>query len=157
MAHALDQAHKQALVIMAKFSSKKKDGSGIVKLKFVVEKLQKKLLMGRNKTSTYKEGSDSTYVPDDVKEGHFAVIAEGGEEPKRFVMPLSCLTNSTFLRLLEQAEEEYGFDHEGALTIPCRPNELERILHAQQWQEGGSETAGLRWTSCNKSMALQSY
>ncbi|KAE9585772.1 hypothetical protein Lal_00010031 [Lupinus albus] len=131
---------------MAKLSIKKKGGKGsIVKFKFVVEKLQKKLLLVRNKTSSnfdkYEEGgSDSSYVPDDVKEGHFAVIAEGGEEPKRLVMPLSCLTNSTFLRLLEQAEEEYGYDHEGALTFPCRPSELERIL-TQQWK--GSQTCGV--------------
>ncbi|TKY48566.1 Auxin-responsive protein SAUR32 [Spatholobus suberectus] len=124
-------------------SSKKKSVGGIVKFKFVVEKLQKRLLQGRN-----KEG-----CPEDVKEGHFAVIAEGGEEQKRFVLPLSCLNNPTFLKLLEQAEEEYGFDHEGALTIPCRPSELERIL-AQQWhQEGTTETTGLRWT-CKKSMVF---
>ncbi|XP_027343376.1 auxin-responsive protein SAUR50 [Abrus precatorius] len=128
-------------------SSKKKGGSGIVKFKFVVEKLQKRLLLGRN-----KEGCDSTYVPEDVKEGHFAVIAEGGEEPKRFVLPLSCLNNPTFLKLLEEAAEEYGFDHEGALTIPCRPSELERIL-AQQWHGQRTETTGLRWT-CNKTMVF---
>ncbi|XP_045805752.1 auxin-responsive protein SAUR50-like [Trifolium pratense] len=115
---------------MAKFivrnSNKKKNGGSIVKL---IEKLQKKILLGRNK-------STSTYVPEDVKEGHFAVIAEDrkeDQEPKRFVLPLSCLTNPTFVRLLEQAEEEYGFDHEGALTIPCKPSELHKML--QQWQQ----------------------
>ncbi|XP_012571203.1 auxin-responsive protein SAUR21 [Cicer arietinum] len=110
---------------------KNKSGS-IVKL---IEKLQKRLLIGRNK-------STSTYVPEDVKEGHFGVIAEGGkeEESKRFVLPLRCLTNPTFVRLLEQAEEEYGFDHEGALTIPCNPSELHKMLQ-KQWQqeEGGAE------------------
>ncbi|KAK7324912.1 hypothetical protein VNO77_28853 [Canavalia gladiata] len=137
---------------MAKLSvrssnSKKKGASGIVMFKFVVEKLQKRLLLGRN-----KEYCDSTYVPEDVKEGHFAVIAEGGEEPKRFVLPLSCLSNPTFLGLLEQAAEEYGFDHEGALSIPCRPSELERIL-AQQWHEHGTQTTGLSWT-CSKTMVF---
>ncbi|KAL2332009.1 hypothetical protein Fmac_019590 [Flemingia macrophylla] len=99
-----------------------------IKFKLVVEKLQKRLLLRRS-----KEGCDSnsTYVPEDVKEGHFAVIAECGEEQKRFVLPLSCLANPTFLKLLEQAEEEYGFDHEGAVTIPCRPSEIERILTHQ--------------------------
>ncbi|KAG4978636.1 hypothetical protein JHK82_037916 [Glycine max] len=130
-------------------SSKKKSVvGGIVKFKFVVEKLQKRLLMGRN-----KEGCDSSlnssYVPEDVKEGHFAVIAEGGEEQKRFVLPLSCLTNPTILKLLEQAEEEYGFDHGGAVTIPCRPCELESIL-AHQWHTQ-TTTTGPRWT-CRKSM-----
>lgn len=122
-------------------SSKKKGGSssGIVKLKyFVVEKLLQKRL--KSSSSCYQEeGSSTYYVPEDVKEGHFAVIAEGAgngkeeclEEPKRFVLPLSCLTNPTFVRLLEEAAEEYGFDHEGALTIPCRPSHLQRILLQQ--------------------------
>jgi len=90
-------------------------------------------------------------VPEDVKEGHFAVIAEGGEEQKRFVLPLSCLTNPTILKLLEQAEEEYGFDHGGAVTIPCRPCELESIL-AHQWHTQ-TTTTGPRWT-CRKSMVF---
>ncbi|KAJ1425909.1 Small auxin-up RNA [Sesbania bispinosa] len=140
---------------MAKLSgvrnSSKKGGSGIVKFKFVVEKLHKRLLLGRNKGSSDFDRYEQ--VPEDVKEGHFAVIAEGGEEPKRFVLPLSCLTNPMFLRLLERAAEEYGFDHEGALTIPCRPSELERIL-AQQWQQQQEDH---QTTACNKSSFFHNY
>ncbi|XP_057451086.1 auxin-responsive protein SAUR71-like [Lotus japonicus] len=91
---------------------------GISKFKIVFKKLQKIFLL-RGRTN---------------KEGHFAVIADDGEEQKRFVVPLSCLRNSTFVRLLEQAAEDYGFDQGGVLTIPCRPNELEMLL-AQQWQQ----------------------
>ncbi|KAK7402107.1 hypothetical protein VNO78_14114 [Psophocarpus tetragonolobus] len=136
---------------MAKFSvsssGKKKSVGGIVKFKFVVEKLQKRLLLGRNKQVC---DSKSRYVPEDVKEGHFAVIAEGGEEQKRFVLPLSCLNNPTFLKLLEQAEEEYGFDHEGALTIPCRPSQLERILAHQD----PTQTITSLRTTCTKSIVF---
>lgn len=117
---------------MAKFSSKKK--GGMVKLKVVVEKIQKKLLPGM------KSSSESRCVPEDVKEGHFAVIAEDGEEPRRFVVPLSCLTQPCFLRLLEEAAEEYGFDQEGALTIPCSPRELERILEYMSY--------AISWNAC---------
>ncbi|CAK8536194.1 unnamed protein product [Lathyrus sativus] len=141
---------------MAKFnvrgtsSNRKKSRGSIVKL---IEKLQKRLLLVRNKSS-------STYVPEDVKEGHFAVIAEGmkEQESERFVLPLSCLTNPIFVKLLEQAEEEYGFDHEGALTIPCKPSELHKML--QQWQheeEGGAHETGTTWNSCNNSMVFQNY
>ncbi|EXC16179.1 hypothetical protein L484_024347 [Morus notabilis] len=69
-----------------------------------------------------------TIVPDDVKEGHFAVFAAKGAEKKRFIVKLECLNSPTFLRLLEQAEEEYGFEQTGALVVPCRPEELHRIL-----------------------------
>ncbi|KAM1803856.1 hypothetical protein ACFX12_029787 [Malus domestica] len=113
-----------------------KKNKSIVKLKIVVEKLQRSLSLGRSKPSNYSD-ANSTNVPEDVKEGHFAVIAVDGDEPKRFVMSLSYLTHPTFLKLLEQAAEEYGFDHEGALTIPCQPSELEKILDDRQWQEEG--------------------
>ncbi|KAK9266374.1 hypothetical protein L1049_013984 [Liquidambar formosana] len=131
-------------------SSKKK--SGIVRLKLVVEKLQKSLSLGKKWASNldkFEEVTDPTTVPDDVKEGHFAVMAVDDEEPRRFVVPLTYLTHPAFLRLLEQAAEEYGFDHEGALTIPCRPCELERIL-AEQWQEErhSSTSVGVDWGSC---------
>jgi SAUR family protein len=89
--------------------------------------------LGRKSNSDF--GSDLTYVPQDVKEGHFAVIAADGGQMKRFVVALSYLSHPRFLDLLEQAAEEYGFDREGALTIPCPPSDLEKILHDEQWQQ----------------------
>ncbi|OIT22245.1 PREDICTED: auxin-responsive protein SAUR50-like [Nicotiana attenuata] len=106
----------------------KKNKSGIVNLKVMVAKLQKSLLLGKKLPSDDYFDEPENDVPEDVKEGHFAVVAAEDDEVKRFVVPLSCLTHPTFLRLLEQAYEEYGFDHEGALTVPCRPSEMERIL-----------------------------
>lgn len=127
---------------MAKHSTGSKKKSRIVKLKIVVERLHRSLLLGRK--------SNSYYVPEDVKEGHFAVMAVGYEQPKRFVIPLSYLSHPRFLQLLEQAAEEYGFDHAGALTIPCRPCELERIV-AERWQDGDGDssdhTVGVNWGS----------
>ncbi|OMO72475.1 Auxin responsive SAUR protein [Corchorus capsularis] len=67
-------------------------------------------------------------IPKDVKEGHFAVIAVKGGNPKRFILELSYLRNPAFLKLLEQAKEEYGFQQMGALTVPCHPEELQNIL-----------------------------
>ncbi|RVX20363.1 hypothetical protein CK203_004647 [Vitis vinifera] len=107
---------------MAKFrSNSAKKKNGIVRLKIVVEKLQKSLSLGKKSASDYddlEEVIDSAYVPPDVKEGHFA-----------------------------QSAEEYGFDHEGALTIPCRPSELERLL-AEQWQPERDPSVGANWDSC---------
>lgn len=115
---------KRAFVMANKFSRRKSWGkkkNGIVKLKVVVEKLQRSFLLG-------KKSYDEVDVPEDVKEGHFAVIAEDEDEMKRFVVPLSYLSRPIFLSLLEQAADEYGFDHGGALTIPCRPAHLQMIL-----------------------------
>ncbi|KAI3450606.1 hypothetical protein Pfo_007271 [Paulownia fortunei] len=124
----------------------------IVNLKIVVKRLQKSLTLGKKSSSDV----DEIAVPDDVKEGHFAVIAVDDDVLKRFIVPLSSLTRPSFLRLLEQAAEEHGFDDEGALTVPCRPSELEWIL-AEQWaEERGSRVTGGgaadKWGSYNKTM-----
>ena len=95
-------------------------------LRVFIGKLQKRF-------SILAEASDDEFevpkvVPVDVKEGHFAVVAMKGSEKKRFVVKIECLNNPSFLRLLEQAEQEYGFEQAGALVVPCRPQELEKIL-----------------------------
>lgn len=69
-----------------------------------------------------------TRVPEDVREGHFAVIAMQGEERKRFVVELDYLTDPAFLRLLEEAGEEYGYEQKGALALPCMPHEIQNII-----------------------------
>lgn len=141
---------------MAKSRANGKKKNGIVKLKIAVEKLQKGLFSIKKSPSEqvddYEENAESLNVPDDVKEGHFAVIALDDNELKRFIIPLSFLTHPSFLRLLEQAAEEYGFDHQGALTIPCRPSKLEQILAEQCVEERGSRVGTVNWGSCSKTM-----
>ncbi|CAN1163369.1 Protein SMALL AUXIN UP-REGULATED RNA 51 [Linum perenne] len=54
----------------------------------------------------------------DVPKGHFVVYV--GENKSRYIVPISFLSRPEFQRLLHQAEEEYGFDHDlGGLIIPC--------------------------------------
>lgn len=56
----------------------------------------------------------------DVPKGHFALYV-GETETKRFVIPLSLQNQPSFQDLLNQAEQEFGFEHPmGGLTIPCR-------------------------------------
>ncbi|KAF7841114.1 auxin-induced protein 6B [Senna tora] len=62
-----------------------------------------------------KKASKSMEVP----KGYVAVYV--GEKMKRFVIPISFLSQPSFQDLLSQAEEEFGFEHPmGGLTIPCR-------------------------------------
>lgn len=63
-----------------------------------------------------------------VKQGHFVVIATRGWRAERFVIELGYLNDPEFLKLLKRAEEEFGFSHEGALEIPCHPDDLHRVL-----------------------------
>ncbi|GJT79013.1 auxin-responsive protein SAUR50-like protein [Tanacetum coccineum] len=117
-------------------SNSGKKNNGILKLKLVVERLQKGLFLAKKRTESF---SSQEMVPKDVKEGHFAVIASDDYAERRFVVPMACLQHPTFLRLLERAAEEYGFDHEGALMIPCRPSELEWMLEENIGSQDGEE------------------
>ncbi|XVF76429.1 hypothetical protein PTKIN_Ptkin13bG0265500 [Pterospermum kingtungense] len=85
-----------------------------------------------------EETNVATPVPGDVEEGYFAVFAVQGKETQRFVIELNNLANPAFLSLLDQAEEEYGFQQNGALSLPCHPQELQKILH--DWQAEHADT-----------------
>ncbi|GMN55843.1 hypothetical protein TIFTF001_024959 [Ficus carica] len=74
-----------------------------------------KKLLQRSFSNANKAASESSDVP----KGHFAVYV-GENEKKRFVVPVSLLSQPLFQDLLIQMAEEYGFDHPmGGLTIPC--------------------------------------
>ena len=54
----------------------------------------------------------------EVPKGYLAVYV--GEKMKRFVIPISYLSQPSFQDMLSEAEEEFGYDHPmGGLTIPC--------------------------------------
>ncbi|PRQ24091.1 putative small auxin-up RNA [Rosa chinensis] len=64
-----------------------------------------------------QHGYDENGLPIDVPKGHFPVYV--GENRTRYIVPISFLTHPEFQCLLRQAEEEFGFDHDMGLTIPC--------------------------------------
>ncbi|GFZ00410.1 Auxin-responsive protein [Actinidia chinensis var. chinensis] len=70
-------------------------------------------------SSLSKKNGDAydNYLPLDVPKGHFAVYV--GEKRSRYIVPISLLTHPEFQCLLRRAEEEFGFDHDMGLTIPC--------------------------------------
>ncbi|KAH9307598.1 hypothetical protein KI387_035509, partial [Taxus chinensis] len=53
----------------------------------------------------------------DVPKGHCAVYV--GSARTRFIIPTDYFNHTLFRALLNKAEEEYGFDHQMGLTIPC--------------------------------------
>ncbi|GAB2291741.1 hypothetical protein Dimus_025990 [Dionaea muscipula] len=56
-----------------------------------------------------------------VPKGHISVYVGEDEERKRYVVPLSYLSQPLFQELLNHAEEEFGFKHPmGGLTLPCK-------------------------------------
>jgi SAUR family protein len=76
--------------------------------------------MGFHLTGIIRRAANQTSPKSvDVPKGYLAVYV--GEEMKRFVIPISYLCQSSFQELLNQAEEQFGYDHPtGGLTIPCR-------------------------------------
>ncbi|KAL2921709.1 Auxin-responsive protein SAUR32 [Bienertia sinuspersici] len=64
-----------------------------------------------------------------VPKGCMAVLVghEAEEELQRFVIPIVYINHPLFLQLLKEAEEEYGFDQKGPITIPCRVDEFRNV------------------------------
>ncbi|KAM0914096.1 hypothetical protein ACQ4PT_011785 [Festuca glaucescens] len=56
-------------------------------------------------------------------------VGAEGEEQRRFAVPLDHLKHPLFGALLEEAEREYGFRHQGAIAIPCR---VDRFVQVEQ-------------------------
>ncbi|XP_004500950.1 auxin-responsive protein SAUR50 [Cicer arietinum] len=61
----------------------------------------------------------------DVPKGHFVVYV--GENRSRYIVPISFLSRPEFQNLLHKAEEEFGFDHDMGLTIPCDQHVFESL------------------------------
>ncbi|PIA56050.1 hypothetical protein AQUCO_00700407v1 [Aquilegia coerulea] len=71
------------------------------------------------KRSSLRRSLSNTEETASVPKGHIAVYV-GENQKKRFVVPISYVNHPLFQDLLNQAEEEFGFDHPmGGLTIPC--------------------------------------
>ncbi|XP_059641189.1 auxin-responsive protein SAUR50-like [Cornus florida] len=62
-------------------------------------------------------GKNNSGLPHDIPKGHFAVYI--GENRSRYIVPVSWLAHPEFQSLLQRAEEEFGFNHDMGLTIPC--------------------------------------
>ncbi|KAK2401218.1 auxin-responsive protein SAUR32 [Trifolium repens] len=93
-----------------------------------VEKIQNGISHFVHKRHDFSE----ELVPEDVREGYFAVVAMKDGEMKRFIIGLEYLSDPEFLGLLDQAKEEYGFMHKGAIAVPCQPQQLQNIIDGQR-------------------------
>lgn len=56
-----------------------------------------------------------------------AVMVGQGEEQQRFVIPVIYINHPLFMQLLKEAEEEYGFDQKGPITIPCHVEQFRTV------------------------------
>ncbi|KAF9599923.1 hypothetical protein IFM89_001869 [Coptis chinensis] len=58
--------------------------------------------------------------------GHFVVYV--GSDMRRYVVPMFYLKNSLFQQLLDKAAEEYGFDSQSSIVLPCDESNFERLM-----------------------------
>lgn len=79
-----------------------------------------------------KQGYDDQGLRLDVPKGHFVVYV--GENRSRYIVPISFLSRPEFQNLLHQAEEEFGFDHDKGLTIPCDEDVFESLTSMLRWK-----------------------
>ncbi|XP_061363161.1 auxin-responsive protein SAUR36 [Gastrolobium bilobum] len=97
----------------------------------------RKLMKGsRSLCSAAKKGSGYIPVGSDpvqdsspaVPRGHLAVyVGQKDGEFHRVLVPVIYFNHPLFSELLREAEKEYGFQHPGGITIPCRYTEFERV------------------------------
>ncbi|KAL5805238.1 hypothetical protein ACOSQ3_032038 [Xanthoceras sorbifolium] len=64
----------------------------------------------------------------DVPKGCLAImVGHEGEEQKKFVIPVIYINHPLFMQLLKKAEEEYGFDQQGPITLPCHVEDFRTV------------------------------
>lgn len=94
------------------------------KIRHIV-RLRQMLRRWRHKAAAASRMSSSC-IPSDVPAGHVAVCV--GTDGKRFVVRATYLNHPVFMKLLVEAEEEYGFTNQGPLSLPCDESVFEEIL-----------------------------
>ncbi|KAL1197977.1 Auxin-induced protein X15 [Cardamine amara subsp. amara] len=62
-----------------------------------------------------------------VPRGHLAVYV-GREEMQRFVIRTKYLEYPEFRVLMDEVADEFGYEHEGGINIPCEGRVFEEIL-----------------------------
>ncbi|KAF7003343.1 hypothetical protein CFC21_018668 [Triticum aestivum] len=85
--------------------------------------------------------------------GHLAVSV--GPAMRRFVIPTEYLKHQAFAALLREAEEEFGFQQEGLLRIPCDVPAFEAILRAvDKGRAGGKNKDNAAFCYCSAEFAI---
>ncbi|KAL5206474.1 hypothetical protein ABZP36_034683 [Zizania latifolia] len=103
---------------------------------FVMRRLQRTVTVDSDDESCH-----SPELPPDVPRGYCPVYV--GPEQRRFVIRTGYLGHPVFRLLLEKAEEEFGFRHEGALAIPCETETFKYILQCVERHDKGLAADGV--------------
>ncbi|RDX79430.1 Auxin-responsive protein SAUR32, partial [Mucuna pruriens] len=64
-----------------------------------------------------------------IPKGCLKIKVGQGEEQQKITVPVNYLKHPLFIRLLKEAEEEYGFAQKGTITIPCQVADFKNVQH----------------------------
>lgn len=82
----------------------------------------------RGYMQTGQEAVEEKPQPVQVPKGHMAIyVGQKGGDFQRVLVPVIYFNHPLFGQLLREAEEEFGYNHPGAITIPCRISEFEHV------------------------------
>ncbi|KAL6508503.1 hypothetical protein OROHE_021636 [Orobanche hederae] len=117
--------------------------SQIVRLRQVVKRWKNKSLTRRS-TLYYSSSSD----PDEPADSHRrtpsgSIAVYVGPQRRRFVIPTRFLNLPVFVSLLDQAEEEFGFQPSGGLALPCETGFFRDVLRFLEEDEEKFRGLGL--------------
>ncbi|PON47284.1 Small auxin-up RNA [Parasponia andersonii] len=96
----------------------------------------RRLTMGAKSLCSAKPGSGYVQLGQDpfekkeaaVPKGHLAVyVGQEDGDFRRVLVPVIYFNHPLFSGLLREAEQKYGFQHQGGITIPCLISEFERV------------------------------
>lgn len=88
----------------------------------------------RPSESMRKRSSSGAGVP----EGHLPVYV--GEEMERFIVSAELLNHPVFVMLLNKSAQEYGYEQQGVLRIPCHVFLFERVLETLRIGGGAADS-----------------
>ncbi|XP_047983850.1 auxin-responsive protein SAUR36-like [Salvia hispanica] len=64
----------------------------------------------------------------EIPKGHMAIyVGQKDGDMERIFVPIVYINHPLFRDLLKESEREFGYDHPGGLTIPCRISEFESV------------------------------
>ncbi|CAO2824018.1 unnamed protein product [Amaranthus hypochondriacus] len=81
-----------------------------------------------------KGSSDDGSTPAKTPTGFFAVYV--GKERERFVVPTNFLSHPLFKILLEKSYDEFGFEQQNGLIVPCSVSTFQQIVNAVESNHG---------------------
>ncbi|KAL7592270.1 auxin-responsive protein SAUR71 [Lactuca sativa] len=100
----------------------------IRRLSRVADSSHYSLLRSDSRLSLRSHSSLKTQRHGGVPEGHLPVYV--GDDMERFVVSAHLLSHPVFINLLNKSAQEYGYQQQGVLRIPCHALLFERLLEA---------------------------